>query len=143
MIVGSLAGAQPYIYPNKGQSQAQQSKDEATCHQWAQEQTGVDPVELARQSSTGEVYQKQHTALGGAARGALLGVVGGAIAGNAGAGAAIGAGVGATAGVVRGRRDLDMQHQAYDNAHAQQRAKLQTYDRAFSACMSGKGYTVK
>jgi uncharacterized protein YcfJ len=143
LALTSTAGAAPIVYPAKGQSQQQQSKDKGECSQWAIQQTGVDPAQLAEESSSGEVYQRHHNALGGAARGSLLGLVGGAIAGDAGKGAAIGAGIGALGGAMRGRQDLDAQHQAYDNAHAEQKAKLQTYDRAYSACLTGRGYTVQ
>src|SRR5260370_34218937 len=36
-------GSDIYIYPAKGQSQAQQDKDRYECHAWAVQQTGVDP----------------------------------------------------------------------------------------------------
>jgi hypothetical protein len=147
VFIGSIccttdAVAEPIVYPSKGQSKQQQSKDEGECHQWAKQQTGVDPQKLAEEATTGEVYQRHHSALGGAAKGALLGVVGGAIGGDAGKGAAIGAGVGAVAGTMRSRRDLDAQHQAYDSAHATQRAQLKQYDRGYSTCMRGRGYSV-
>lgn len=97
----------------------------------------------AAETSSGEVYTRQHSALGGAARGSLLGLGIGAIAGDAGKGAAIGAVAGAVGGGLKERQDLDMQHQATANAHAAQQAQLQDYDRAYSACLSGRGYTVK
>ena len=137
------AEAGPIVYPAKGQSEAQQTKDQGECHEWAIKQTGVDPANLAAEASSGEVYQRHHTALGGAARGALGGLAIGAIAGDAGKGAAIGAGVGAVGGGLRGRRDLEMQHQVTANAHADQQAQLQEYDRAYSACLTGRGYTIK
>jgi hypothetical protein len=44
MLPPSLAGAQElYIYPSKGQSASQQSKDQEECHHWAVKQTGIDP----------------------------------------------------------------------------------------------------
>jgi hypothetical protein len=142
VIAGSVQAA-PIIYPAKGQSEAQQNKDEGACRQWAVNKTGVDPAQLAAEANSGEVYQRHHTALGGAARGAIGGLLVGAIAGDAGKGAAIGAGVGAVGGGIRGRRDLRMQHQVAENAHADQQAQLQQYDRAYAACLSGRGYTVK
>jgi len=143
LFMVSYVDAEPIVYPSKGQSKAQQSKDEGACHQWAIQQTGVDPVKLAEESSSGEVYQRHHSALGGAARGALLGVAVGAIAGDAGKGAAIGAAAGGMGGAMRSRRDLEAQHQAHAAAHADQQAQLEKYDRAYSACLEGKGYTVK
>jgi hypothetical protein len=142
-MISNVVDAKPIVYPSKGQSQAQQSKDEGECHQWAIQQTGVDPRKLAEESSSGKVYQRHHSALGGAAKGALLGVAVGAIAGDAGKGAAIGAATGGLTGGMRSRRDLKAQHQSYASAHADQQAQLKEYDRAYSACLEGKGYTVK
>jgi hypothetical protein len=136
------AQSAPIVYPAKGQSEAQQSKDEGECHQWAIKKTGVDPAQLAAEANSGEVYQRHHNALGGATRGALGGLVVGAIAGDAGKGAAIGAGVGAVGGGLRGRRDLEMQQQAVNNAHADQQRQLQEYDRGYTACLTGRGYTI-
>lgn len=142
-IVAGSAHSAPMVYPAKGQDQAQQNKDEGECHQWAVQKSGVDPAQLAAQASSGAVYQQHHAALGGAARGGLLGLAVGAIAGDAGEGAAIGAAVGGVGGGLKGRRDLEMQHQVTANAHAQQQALLQEYDRAYGACLSGRGYTVR
>jgi Glycine-zipper domain len=86
-------GGELYIYPNKGQSPEQQSRDRYDCHTWAVQQTGVDPIRAQASTpppSKGGVFK-------GAARGAAVGAIGGAIAGDAGEGAAIGA---ATGGVI-------------------------------------------
>src|ERR1700737_5517629 len=87
-----------FIYPGKGQDQAQQDKDRYECHSWAVQQTGFDPSNPqthAGKSDTSQAYKpSQPHVLKGAARGATLGVVGGAITGNAGKGAAAGAAMG-------------------------------------------------
>jgi hypothetical protein len=49
--------------------------------------------------------------------------------------AAIGAGVGALHTVMQDRRANEAQHQAYN-------ASTQSYDRAYGACLRGRGYTV-
>ena len=75
----------------------------------------------------------------------------GAIAGDAGQGAAIGAAAGAMHGGAqkrRGQKDAAaQQQQAQANADAQAKAaadaQKQTYNKAFTACMEGKGYTAK
>lgn len=36
-------GSNMFIYPNKGQTQAQQDRDRFECHDWAVKQTGFDP----------------------------------------------------------------------------------------------------
>ena len=131
--LAGLAVAQPYIYPTRGQSQEQMSRDRYDCHVWAVQQTGVDPMAsqaAPAPSSTGR------GAVRGAAGGAALGAVGGAIAGDAGKGAAIGAATGALFG---GMRQARGQQQA-QAAATQQR---DGYNRALGACLEGRGYTVK
>lgn len=143
LIIGNHAQAEPIVYPAKGQSTDQENKDKGECYQWAVQNTGVDPQALARETGTGEIHRNHHQILGGAARGTLLGVVGGAIAGDAGKGAAIGAGVGALAGGMRSRRDLEMTQEVNASVVAHQQAAMDKFDRAYGACLEGRGYTIK
>ena len=143
ILVAAPAFAQQiYIFPNKGQSQDQQNKDRGECEAWARGQTGYDP--LAASVGPAPQYQAQQGGVvQGAARGAVTGAVVGAIAGNAGKGAAIGA---AGGGLVGGMRRADQQAQnraASANARAQNERGRSEYIRALSACLEGKGYTVK
>jgi len=135
----ALAQQPPVIYPSKGQTMQQQANDEAECRGWAQQQSGFDPVTpppaTGGGSSGGEVVR-------GAAGGALLGTVGGAIGGNVGKGAAIGAGVGATAGLMRKSKNKNAQKQADQQAVAAYNQRVSDYNRAFGACMQGRGYAV-
>jgi hypothetical protein len=62
--------------------------------------------------------------------------------GDVGEGAAIGAGVGALAGIFRKREEQQQQAQAQTQASAAEQQQLQTYYRAWTACMQGRGYTV-
>ena len=119
-----------YVFPQKGQSKQQQEQDEFSCYKWAKEQSGVDPSAPAAPDQAGE--HARGTA-GGAARGALVGAGVGAIAGDAGKGAAAGAVVGGVAGRRGSKR----------NKQAAQAETQNSYQRAFAACMEGKGYTVK
>jgi uncharacterized protein HemX len=134
-------GAELYIYPNKGQSSEQQSRDRYDCHRWAVQQTGVDPT--STQASAPPPPPPKGGIFKGAARGAAVGAVGGAIAGDAGKGAAIGAGTGGVIGGMRQRQQAQSQQQAQANQAAQQQSASAGYDRALSACLSGRGYTVK
>ncbi|MGB5461678.1 MAG: glycine zipper family protein, partial [Eudoraea sp.] len=82
-------------------------------------------------------------AVGGAARGALAGVAIGAIAGDAGKGAAIGAASGAIAGHRASRIGRSRQQQANNQAAGQAEADMMnSFKKAYSACLQGKGYTV-
>jgi hypothetical protein len=140
------AAQQPITYPAKGQTPEQQQKDQGECQAWAKQTTGVDPVAVAQapppppQSTSGAGGER----LRGAARGAAGGAIGGAIAGDAGEGAAIGAVVGTIAGGARARRNKAAQQQQAAQQHqAQQQNQIGTYNRAFAACMEGRGYTTK
>jgi hypothetical protein len=132
-----------YIYPAKGQSAQQQEKDKYECYVWAKNQTGFDPASPQyAQAPAPSGPQPGGEIVRGTARGALVGTVGGAIAGSAGTGAAAGAAMG---GLVGGMRKMDkaktQQQQAQQqNYNAQARA---AYDRALSACLEGRGYTVR
>lgn len=150
LCLPALAAAQAFIYPERGQSPQQQEMDRAQCYSWAAQQTGFDPAS-ARVTTAPPPPQQQVVGsgamLGGAARGAAVGAVGGAIGGDAGKGAAIGAGAGALLGGMRRSREIQADQQAYQShvaqqqgAHAQGQAN---YDRAFAACMSGRGYTAR
>ena len=133
---------QPIIYPAKGQPPEQQQKDQSECYAWAKQTTGVDPS-MQGQASQPAPSGPQGERVGGAARGAVGGAAIGAIAGDAGKGAAIGAVAGTMAGGARQRRKADAQQaQAQANQQQAQQA-LTTYNRAFGACMEGRGYVFK
>lgn len=132
-----------FIYPQKGQSQEQQSKDRNECHTWAVQQAGFDPNAPVAASQASPQGAAGGEVIRGGARGAALGAIGGAIAGDAGKGAAIGAAVGGGGGVIR-RGQAERQaaeEQAQQTALSEeQRAN---YQRAVSACLEARGYTVK
>ena len=137
----AAAQGQPIAYPAKGQSQQQQQKDSSSCHSWAKSNTGIDPAAVAATPpppSGPAVGGGQRVQ--GAARGAAGGAVVGAIAGDAGKGAAIGAVGGTMVGGARARRD---QRAAAANQQAQTQGAMDTFNRAYAACMEGRGYTIK
>jgi hypothetical protein len=138
---GDALGADLYIYPNKGQSPEQQARDRYDCHLWAVQQTGIDPTRA--QASGPPPPPPSGGIFRGAARGAAVGAVGGAIAGDAGKGAAIGAATGGLIGGMKQRGQAQQQQQAQANQASQQQSALAAYNRALSACLSGRGYTVK
>jgi|SRR5688572_5943237 hypothetical protein len=135
----ALAGVDVFVYPSKGQTKEQQEQDEFACYKWGKEQTGFDPTQTVQQAAP---PQQHGQVVGGAARGAALGAIGGAIAGDAGKGAAIGAAVGGGAGAMRRRGQARQAEAAQQKAEEKYEASLAGYKRAFSACMTGRGYTV-
>ena len=150
-LLGAAAHADsPIIYPAKGQSPQDLDVDKTECYAWAKDYTKFDPANpsidagpAATAGANSNLGNATRTAAGGAAAGAIIG----AIAGDAGAGAAIGAAAGGLGGATRnrrlGRRDRNAQ-QAHDQQQNEKIAQLQGgYDKAFSACLEGRGYTVK
>lgn len=139
---------QPAIYPSRGQSVEQQQRDQGECMAWAQQTTGVNPTGvaqgLANQPPPPQRGPLEDERVKGALVGALGGAAIGAIAGNkAGKGAAIGAVVGTLAGGVhQQQRDDSAQAQTYANQQQAQQA-LATYNRAYAACLGGRGYSVQ
>ncbi len=139
LVDDALAGLDVFVYPTKGQTKEQQEQDEFSCYKWGKEQTGFDPTQSVQQVAP---PQQQGQVVSGAARGAALGAIGGAIGGNAGKGAAIGAAVGGGAGAMRRRGQARQADAAQQQAKANYEGSLAGYKRAFSACMTGRGYTV-
>jgi OmpA family protein len=139
LAVAAIA-QQPIIYPAKGQSPEQQSKDEGECYVWAKQSTGIDPVALAGAPVQAQQKSSGRTVVGGAATGAAGGAAIGAIAGNAGKGAAIGAVVGTMGGMHRANAN---QASANQQAQAGRQDQLHTFNRAQAACLGGRGYTVQ
>jgi outer membrane protein with glycine zipper len=140
-FVAGAAQAEVFVYPKSGQKQEQFEKDQFECHNWAQGQTGVNPMQSAPVAAAPP--PASGGAIRGGARGAAVGAIGGAIGGDAGKGAAIGAGVGAAAGRMRQNQYNRDVAAANQQAQASQAQGLQRYDQAYGACMSGRGYQVK
>jgi hypothetical protein len=136
-----------------GQTAEQLDRDRYECYVWANKQTGFDP------SAPNVPPQAQVRVVSGPAPGAGVatgavvgGVLGAAIsapwARGAGAitGALIGSAVGASAEASARNQDA-MQAAAANHAQAVQMAQVQQkaldYRRALSACLEGRGYSVR
>ncbi|MDO9596088.1 MAG: hypothetical protein Q7J47_00050 [Azoarcus sp.] len=136
LVAASQVQAAPIVYPSKGQSAQQQQKDDRECHAWAKSTTGIDPAAVAATPAP-----EPTPAVGGGERvaGAVRGAVIGGILGG-GDGAAKGAGVGVVVGGAHARSN-QRSKQAQDQARQQD--KINTFNRAHSACMEGRGYTIR
>lgn len=147
-----------YVFPTKGQAADQQSQDEAVCYQWATQNTGNDPFDLAKKSETDKAdaemaqQQAQQAGKGAGASGAVKGAAMGALIGEiASDDPGKGAAYGAAAGVIRGRRkgraaQEQASRQATKQAETKQAATQQDLDnfkKAFSVCLEAKDYMVK
>ncbi len=132
------------FFPKHGQSRQQQDRDRYECHLWAVKKSGYDPGAEPRQPRVPR--QPASTDGSGAVAGAIIGgALGAASSGrhedrgfNTALGAAAGAMIGAASDEERRRA---AQHQAYMNARMDER--VMRYRRAMTACLEGRGYTVR
>lgn len=156
-----------FAFPRNSQSADQQLKDESDCYGMAKQRTGVDTqapmptgpspeeVAAAQKQAADNAPKAQGGRVKGAARGAAGGAAIGAIAGDAGKGAAAGAVAGTMRGGMQQRQanEKSKQQSAAQAAAAQKKAAadlqaqhqegIDMFQRAFSACMDARGYSVK
>ena len=150
----SAPTAQVYFYPKAGQTTEQQSRDHYECYNWAMQQTGFDPSQSSippeRRVKVVPMPPPGHDTAVLAITGAVLGaLIGGRR--HAGAGALIGAGSGAVVGAasdVSRQQQAQQLQEAYVNRDQalnarHEEAKASNFRRAMSACLEGRGYTVK
>lgn len=169
LLLGALAGwshaqtaagaSSLVIYPAKDQSARQQDQDKYQCYDWARGQTGFDPAQPPAPATTSSAPAASAPAsasgapsLSGMARGAAGGA---AIAELSHRDVGHGAAAGVVGSTVLGRvkerqaqqaRQQQAQQQTQQQMQQQQAARGQqraAYDRAFGACLEGRGYVVK
>ncbi len=142
-----------YFYPTKGQTKAQQERDRYECYLWAVKQTGFDPGQ-AQLAPHQRVEVVPTTPPGSdVAAGAVTGAVVGSMMSRpreSGTGMVFGAIAGAMLGAAseqsKQAQAAQIQQQ-YDARDAEQYARLdrqaRDYRRAMTACLEGRGYTVR
>jgi len=132
-----------FVYPKKEQTIEQQHFDENECFAWAKTNTGIDPTAAAPAQPAAEPVAKGGT-VKGAAKGAAAGALIGAAAGDAGKGAAVGAAAGGVAGR-RGQKNTEKSaaSNAEQQAAAAEAQRQKKFADAFTACIDGRGYSVK
>ena len=141
------------IYPAQEQSNEQMEKDKFECYSWAKGQTGFDPMQMPTASSPPPSQEKKSvggsTLKGGVVGGAGGAIIGGIAGGSKGArkGAAIGGLSGGAIGGMRSSRQnkaADLKQKKWEQQQANQYMQQRnSYNRAYSACLEGRGYTVK
>lgn len=146
--------AKVYAYPLHGQTPQQQDRDNYECSQWATQQTGFDPSAPGVPPHDRVVVVPSgpppgtNTAIG-AVTGALIGAV---IAPRwqaapaAFAGAIVGGAIGSSADAANAAtnaQNAGAAAAANQRAAAAEEHKATNYRRALSACLDGRGYSVK
>lgn len=143
---------QVYVFPTNGQTTDQMGRDRYECYLWSVKQTGFDPSQTSlaphQRVEVVPMPPKGADTVAGAVTGAILGA---AIAyDNPGAGAVGGAILGGAAGAISDSQRTQAAKRVqgrYDQREAARVARLEgqasDYRRALSACLEGRGYTVK
>jgi outer membrane lipoprotein SlyB len=147
------AATQVFVYASGGQTPAQLDRDRYECHLWAVRQSRYDPSlpDLAPHQRVEVVAMPPPgtSTLAGAATGAIIGA---AVSSpyHSGDGAAVGAVAGAMLGAVadsaraQEANRINQANRAQDMRLLALREEQATaYRRAVSACLEGRGYTVK
>lgn len=142
-----------YFYPTKGQSLEQQKRDRYECYLWARKKTGYDPAQtqLAPHQRVEVVPASPPGA--NTAAGAVAGaVVGSMLSGprDSGSGMVFGAITGAMLGAASEQAQQEQAariQQRYNAGSEEDYARLdeqaRNYRRAMTACLEGRGYTVR
>jgi Glycine zipper 2TM domain len=152
-VATTTAESDVYVYPSRGQSEKQLDRDRYECHNWAVAQSRYNPSDthLAphQQVRVVEMPPPGRDTAVGAVTGA---VIGSSVAGRhdsgqgAVAGAIIGTMIGASSDASR-QKNADAASSRLSAAAQAERARLERqaadYRRAISACLEGRGYTVK
>ncbi len=144
---------QVFFYPTAGQTTEQQSRDHYECYNWAVQQTGFDPGQSAipreQRVSVVPMPPLGHDTVAFTIAGAVLGaLIGGPR--HAGGGAIIGATGGMMAGAASDSARAEHARQQEESYTAQNRMEMARLEekaagfrRAMSACLEGRGYSVK
>ncbi len=142
--LAGAAHADLYVYPQKGQSPEQTDRDKYECYNWAKRESGFDPMATPRTTTPAPKVQKKR---GGVIKGAAAGAIAGKVLGSSNKTTKRAAALGAAAGGLRQGRHNRQQEQQKENWEQQEAgnyaAKREGYNRAYSACLEGRGYSVK
>jgi hypothetical protein len=140
-----------YFYPTQGQSVEQQDRDKYECNRWAVQQSAFDPSLPSAPPHLRVVVAAGPPPGSGVVVGAVAGGVLGAAVSRpweAGSGALVGAIAGAAIGGIaesQAREQASAQTAASESAaqEALLERKASNYRRAMSACLEGRGYSVR
>jgi outer membrane lipoprotein SlyB len=158
-IAPIAAGQQLFVYPANGQDDERLASDRYECHVWAVKQSNFDPSEFGEVAPPPvvRVPVPENESAGATAKGAIAGAIAGAVlghgndhTGNVVAGAIVGSAVGAAveqSGQAKAEQEAqaEAQRQAEEIAKskAEQAVRRSNYRRAMTACLEGRGYTVR
>jgi hypothetical protein len=139
-----------YFYPEQGQDEARQDRDRYECYNWSVRQTGFDPSRRLAPRELRETVVPARSPLETVGAAAAIGAVVGAVAGepeHAAKGAVVGAMAGAVLGSVAANADAaraqPVVNRRNERVNGRYEREAAEYRRAMSACLEGRGYSVK
>jgi hypothetical protein len=143
LTAGAAVAQDVMIYPAQNQPPEQQEKDKFECYSWAKVESAFDPM---LQPTATEPPPEQQSTRGGVLRGAAVGAVVGNIAGGDSSDRRTARRAGAAIGGIRQRNTKRQNEQAQQQWEQDQQRIYQenrnTYNRAYGACLTGRGYSV-
>ncbi|MCP4288818.1 MAG: hypothetical protein GY792_31075 [Gammaproteobacteria bacterium] len=143
-LITASAQADLYVYPQKGQSTEQTDKDKHECYKWSKDKTGFDPMAAPKATTPAPKVEEKK---GGAVKGAAVGAVGGKVFGSSSKTTKKSAAAGAVIGGAKQSSDNKKQQQAKKDWEQKEASKYAArrneYNRAYGACLEGRGYSVK
>ena len=143
LTAGAAVAQDLMIYPAQNQAPEQQERDKFECYGWAKGEAGFDPMVQPRAT---EPPPEQQSTRGGVLRGAAIGGVVGNIAGGDSDDRRSARRAGAAIGGIKQRNTKRRNEQAQQQWEQEQQQIYQqnrnNYNRAYSACLTGRGYTV-
>ena len=148
------ADTRVFAYATRGQSAETQSRDRFECHEWAVAQAGVDPSSPGSSAARSVPTAPAASSAANTAavvNGAVAGAVVGAVVArprDTGRGAIIGAVAGGLLGEVNHQARVERQQRmgeriAERHASREEEREAGNYRRALSACLEGRGYSVR
>lgn len=136
-----------FVYPSGNQAAEQQTKDEQECYAWSKNTTGIDPKNPPASQRPATAPQVDtasaagSTAVKSAARNVLIA---NATDNDWEEAAAIGLVFGGARGANNARRRNEQaQREATAKQQQQSDQQVQQFKNAFSACIEGRGYTIR
>jgi len=143
LTAGATVAQDLMIYPAQGQDAQQQERDKFECYGWARGESGFDPMVQPRAT---EPPPEQQSTRGGVLRGAAIGGVVGNIAGGDSGDRRSARRAGAAIGGIKQRNTKQRNEQAQQQWEQEQQQIYQqnrnNYNRAYSVCLNGRGYSV-
>jgi hypothetical protein len=139
-----------YFYPAQNQSAEQQDRDRYDCYVWAVDETGFDPARrIAPRDTRATVVPARspgETVAATAAAGAVIGAIA-ADRGETGKGAVVGAIAGTVLGSAIASSEAEqasaVQARSSPRGYGRYEREAAEYRRAMSACLEGRGYSVR